>query len=81
MSYGYGTPISPQKGPKGETKFGMTIGDRVEVVSEEPHFKGWHGHVRCFSERSVAVNLDEPPTGENPNGQWFQPEELRLAPI
>jgi len=69
----------PSPGEKGDTKFGLTIGDRVEIQND-PHFSGWHGHVRAFGTRIVAVDLDEPPAGHTPNGQWFSPTKLRHDP-
>ena len=72
--------MPPPQAPTGESKFGFTVGDRVEVT-EDQHFKGYHGHVRTFDGKLVAVDLDEPPAGKSPNGQWFRPDKLRKAPL
>ena len=63
----------PQRGQEGESKFGFTIGQRVEVTQGR-HFQGWRGHVRAFASTSVAVELDEPPAGQLGNGQFFRPD-------
>jgi hypothetical protein len=74
-----GIILPPPCGKKGETKFGLTIGDRVMIVNDA-HFGSWFGHVRSFQDKLVAVDLDEPPPGERPNGQWFKPESVVAAP-
>ena len=71
---GCGSRIRPARGQKGESKFGFTIGQRVRVAGKD--FNNWVGHVRAFNGTSVAVDLDEPPKGEQPNGQWFLPSHL-----
>lgn len=69
----------PADAAKGTQKHGFTAGERVEVTNDL-HFCGWHGIVINFSTQLVAVELNEPPVGHRPNGQWFRPEELRKAP-
>ncbi|MCL5666476.1 MAG: hypothetical protein M1383_01770 [Patescibacteria group bacterium] len=72
--------IGPDRGKDGESKFGFTVGQRVQVT-EDQHFKDWHGHVRTFDGSLIAVDLDEPPAGHQQNGQWFRPDKLRKAPL
>jgi len=69
----------PRRGQCGEQKLGFTIGERVLIIDHK-HFGGWHGHVRCFDDDIIAVDLDEPPPGHQQNGQWFRPENLSKAP-
>lgn len=69
----------PPRGRCGETKFGFTIGERVEVT-DDPNFQGWFGHIRCFNTLRIGVDLDEPPLTLSNNGQWFEPERLTKAP-
>jgi len=69
----------PTRGKHGEAKHGFTIGERVEVTAEGS-FRGWHGHVQAFDDKLVAVDLDEPPEGHSPNGQWFLPNGLLSKP-
>lgn len=73
---GGGMIVPPLKGRNGESRFGFAIGDHVEVVNDT-HFRGWRGHVRAFSDTLLAVDLDEPPQGCKPNGQFFGPKSLR----
>ncbi len=75
-----GPCMPPSAAEEGESKFGFTARQRVEVIKDN-HFQGWHGHVRTFDGKLVAVDLDEPPTGHSPNGQWFRPEDLQKAPL
>lgn len=69
----------PPYGQLGETKFGFSVYERVKVIGKGG-FQGWHGHVRTFERKLVAVDLDEPPAGFQPNGQWFLPQDLVKAP-
>ena len=78
MCVSNGMNIPPLRGETGESGFGLAIGGRVRIVDDR-HFTGWHGHVRAFSEVLVAVDLDEPPPGRSPNGQWFRPEKVSPA--
>lgn len=73
-------PCMPPESPPGTSKFGFTVGDRVEVV-EDQSFQGYFGHIRSFGSKVVAVDLDEPPPGQQPSGQWFSPSDLKLAPL
>jgi hypothetical protein len=59
-------------------KFGFAVGQRVRV-KRQGFFWGWGGHVRAFGDQMVAVDLDEPPNGERPSGQWFLPESLEAV--
>jgi len=70
----------PRKGKEGETKFGFVIDQRVRIADKKDWFHGWVGHVLAFDENTVAVDLDEPPKGSAPNGQWFRPGALESAP-
>jgi len=74
----YGPGCPPSRGREGEPKFGLTIGERVLVL--EGSFKDWYGHVLAFGKESVAVELDEPPPGDSPNGQYFHPDKIQSAP-
>jgi len=74
-----GVIVAPPRDQTDETKWGFTVGDRVEVMSDS-YFQGWFGHVRSFDSNSIAVDLDEPPEDHSPNGQWFNPDKLRKAP-
>ena len=66
-----GVVVGPRQGKPGESKFGLTVGDRVRV-REDHFFKGWEGRVRCFDEATVGVDLDKPES----NGQFFLPAQL-----
>lgn len=70
----------PPPGMGGEERHGFTLKQRVKVI-RGTSFMDWYGHVRAFGDKSVAVDLDEPPEGHHPNGQWFRPEDLEAAPL
>lgn len=80
LGCGLGLSFAPPRGLEGEQKFGLTIGERVEVVADEFGFNGWHGHILAFEGSLVAINLDEPPPGHSSNGQWFDPKKVRSDP-
>jgi hypothetical protein len=61
-------PVKP-----GETRFGLTVGDLVQICNGA--FTGWRGRVRAFLESSVGVGLYEnyPPDC----AIWFRQEEVK----
>ncbi|MDD5110775.1 MAG: hypothetical protein PHI63_06220 [Patescibacteria group bacterium] len=79
MSFCHGS--CPSAGKAGARKFGLRVGQRVRIDDpDDIYFNGWHGHVRTFDDQLVAVDLDEPPQGKEPGGQWFKPSDLKPAP-
>ena len=76
---GFGDRIKPDEMKAGTTKFGFTVGEVVEVTKKSRDFVGWKGHVIAFDDMLVAVELDQPPPGHKPNGQWFHPADLKLV--
>lgn len=79
MRCGPGNSDPPLRGKEGQSKFGLTIGERV-VIIKDTFFKDWHGHVLAFEGSLVAIDLDEPPPGHSSNGQWFDPKKVRPDP-
>jgi len=68
--------------PKKETKFGFTIGERVNFPNDSDWI-GWHGHIKGFDDevKLVDVALDEPPLPAYAKSRkWFYPFRLAHAP-
>lgn len=75
-----GVNIAPRRGKDNETYNGFTIGERVKIKEGIHFWGGWHGHIHAFEPNIIAINLDEPPIGHAPNGQWFNYNDLEKAP-
>jgi len=68
--------ITTPKGQKDETKFGLTIDQRITII-DEPDFNGSAGSVWAFGSTLITVYLDKVPDGKEPGYKFFYPGQVQ----